>query len=148
MTQSILQKIFDRIDNQLKECEELWGTPQPYSMKNAQRNAACKNRKADAAAPLLAHAGLVEHISAEQLKEKVDVSNERYFNQILNCDCYLAQEAKRMATKLSKLISENELADLEAYRVRNYPLALEYDADFFHRKLNELAPDKMEENHA
>lgn len=133
---SVLDDILARIERNRKAENEPWEGDQSYSMEKAEKNVIRKNRKADAAAPLLAYVGLVEHQTPEELKAKYDRNNVIYAKQITSCTNEMAERAKEMIRMVSKFKTEEELLELEAYRVRVYPLRIEYDLEYWKRFLD------------
>lgn len=135
---TILDDILDRIEATRKFYNAPWEGDVSYSLEKAERNAKRKNKKADGAAPLFAFAGLVNHITPEELKRKYDISNQAYAKQLTESENGFAEEASKLVREVAKLVSEDELLELENYRVRVYSNDVVYDCEFWRKKLGEL----------
>ena len=131
-----IQQIEQRLDATLARAKELYAFEE-YPMHLAERNAARKNNKADEAAPLLAAAGMVEHITAEKLKEDYDRMNRRYCQRRFENAQEWDARVRGMVRKIGEMVDTETLAAWEEYRVRVYPGEIEYDLEFWRKKMEE-----------
>jgi hypothetical protein len=93
-----------------------------------ERAAARENARRDARAPLLAHAGLVPHTTADAQEAKV----ARVQGELADRLASHAEQSRRkidvMRADLRALVGDEAIAALDAKR-RIYPKGLEYDLD-------------------
>lgn len=131
-----VRQIFARLERALKAFEDVWlpENQTGYRMVLAKRNAARKNKKADEAAPLLASAGLVEHITGEHLKERYDERNQDYAEHLVESERKWAEKARRRVMAVANQVSVEALLEMEAYRVRTYPPIVAYDLEYWKKQ--------------
>jgi len=109
----------------------VWSDPEPYALVNAERAAKRINQKTRQAAPLLAYAGMVEAVTAEQLQRDRDISNQRYCQHIRDHIYKNCEKAKKLVMEASRHFPDDVLMQHEAYRVKTYPHELEYDLEYW-----------------
>ena len=130
--------MFARVDRALQSFENVWmPEKQTYSIEKAIRNAKRKNKISDEKSPLLAYAGLVDHITPDDLKKKYDEQNIKYAEKLVKFEREYAARVKQAINELSGLVEEEELQELENYRVRVYPPDLVYDLEYWGKKIKE-----------
>ena len=132
-----LANILERIEKQRKAEVDLW-RPAPVTDKTVERRVKKLNKKAVEAAPLFAYAGMVELVTSEQVEENLNQRNDAYCKQMIASSNAMAECAVMLLFELSNLQPDSWLAEMEAYRVRVLPPSLEYDCDFWRKKLKEI----------
>ena len=133
-----LADILDRIEKQRREDVSLWSSSTPVTDQTAERRARKLNKQAVEAAPLFAYAGMVELVTPEQVRTNLDHRNVAYAQRMIDSTNAMAARAKELIFELSNLQPDSWLEEMEAYRVRVLPPSLEYDCDYWSKKLKEI----------
>ncbi len=134
---SALAAILDRIEKQRKAEVGVWVSV-PVTDKSVERHVRKLNKKAVEAAPLFAHAGMVELVTPEQVEENLNQRNDAYCKQMIASSNTMAECAVMLVFELSNLQPDSWLEEMEAYRVRVLPPSLKYDCDFWRKRLKEI----------
>ena len=132
-----LASILARIEASRAWEVEPWEAGADYKPHLAERTARRVNKKAREAAPLFAHAGMVEQVTPEQIKAKYDRNHAAYARHIVEAVNRQAAEAIVLLAEVSNYLSDDQLAECEAYRVRVYPRSIVYDLDYWNKVLQE-----------
>jgi hypothetical protein len=108
-------------------------------VKSPSRTAARRNARADANAPLLAFAGLVPHVTAEEVQRQRDV-------EIAAADLRTRQAYRRSSRRcvmMRRLVRRLDRAAYHHLKVlwprQSCPQTYEYRADYWHQALTALS---------
>ena len=136
--------IIARIHTRRQEDQFMWSRSAVVTDQTAERRARKLNKKAVEAAPLFAHAGMVEKVTPEQVKAKLYRQVYNYADKQYHYIESLAAHAVSLVLSVANYTTEEQVDEFEAYRVRVYPPSLEYDCDYWNRKLKEVADGRFD----
>jgi len=119
---------------------EPWEADADYKPHLAERTARRVNKKAREAAPLFAHAGMIKEVTPEEIKTKYDRNHAAYAKKIVAAINQQAVEATALLAEISNYLSDGQLTECEAYRVRVYPRSIAYDLGYWRNVLKEHHP--------
>ena len=115
----------------------IWDGDMSYPMRLAVKTAVRLNKKEANKYPLFESAGILEKTTPEQVEEKYSRHNVEFAKQMIDMWNRNAQDASNLVRQVAALVTEENLKELEAYRVRVFPHAAEYDLSYWKKQLPE-----------